>query len=449
MKKAQEAPSTERTAAAGRLLPLKLSAAFVVGALVGATALVHPAYAQDAEPIRIGASLPLTGNFSVSGEKHEQGYQLCVDLINQAGGVLGRKVELIISDNRSDTETAINQYERLINVEDADIVFGTFSSKLTFPVSSVVERYGMVHPVPAGGALRIWEQGLKHAFYFQQNAAELVGTGLRGVLRDLVDEAGRPKTAALVHADDFFANGIAAGFLGGKVEEPGKGVIADLAPGYLAELGIDVVMEERWPEEGFSDWLNLANSIKQANPDLVIGLTASAEEAVQLSRALQTLKVNPGVLYLSQGTQAEFLEGMGEASEGVIVHTSWHPEVPFKGELAGEPFSNQDFIAAFEDAYNYTPDEDSAIPFALCQGVEQAIRGTETTDNLKLSEWLHQRTPEEPIRTVLGPFSWDERGLPKDRTFLMAQWQDGELRFIYPTNEFEGVAELEFPKPEW
>ena len=53
------------------------------------------------------------------------------------------------------------------------------------------------------------------------------------------------------------------------------------------------------------------------------------------------------------------------------------------------------------------------------------------------------------MKTVLGPFSWDERGLPIDRPFLEAQWQGGELKFVFPTNEFEGVADLLNPKPAW
>lgn len=401
------------------------------------------------EPIKIGSSLPLTGNFSVSGAKHQQGFELCVELLNAKGGVLGRQIELIISDNRSDTETAISQYERLINVDKADVVFGTFSSKLTFPISAVMEKYNMIHPVPAGGALRIWSRGLKHAFYFQQNAAELVGSSLTELIAERIPADQRPKTVAIVNSDDFFANGIAAGMLGGKVENPGGGVVADLAPGYLKAAGLEVVFEEHWPEEGFSDWLNLANSIKRANADLVIGLTASAEEAVQLTKALQTVKAQPRMLYLSQGTQAEFHESLGDAANGVIMHTSWHPEVPFEGVLAGEPFSNTDFQKAFQAKFNVAPDEDSAIPFAVCQGVEQAIRGANTTDNLKLSEWLHARTKENPVKTVLGPFAWDERGLPISRPFLEAQWQDGKLNFVFPTNEFQGVAALTYPKPEW
>lgn len=418
-----------------------LFAAAALGMLAG------PALAAD--PIKIGASLPLTGNFSVSGEKHEQGYQLCVDLINARGGVLGRNFDLIISDNRSDTETTINQYERLINVDKAEIMFGTFSSKLTFPISSVLEKYGMVHPVPAGGALRIWTQGYKNMFYFQQNAAELIGSSLQNALGDLVAADQRPKKAALVHADDFFANAIANGFLGGEVKNPAGKVVASLAPGYLKSMGVELVYQETWPEEGFSDWLNLANSIKRSGADMVIGLTASAEEAVQLTRALSTVKAQLKILYLSQGTQAEFLEGVGKAAEGIVMHTSWHEAAPFEGSLGGKPYSNQDFQADFKAKYGIAPDEDSAIPFAVCQGVEQAIRATGTTDNAKLSQWMHARTKADPIRTVLGPFAWDERGLPLNRPFLMAQWQKGKLEFIYPTDEFKGVAKVVYPKPEW
>ena len=102
------------------------------GALTTAAAALSLVAADAAAEIKIGASLPLTGAFSIAGSKHEQGYQLCVDLINERGGILGEQVELILSDNRSDPATAINQYERFINVDGVDAVFGTFSSRLSF-----------------------------------------------------------------------------------------------------------------------------------------------------------------------------------------------------------------------------------------------------------------------------------------------------------------------------
>ena len=417
---------------------------------VAAVAALVAGGAIAAEPLRIGASLPLTGNFSVSGEKHRQGYELCVNLINARGGVLGRQIELIVSDNRSDVATAINQYERFLNVDGVEAVYGTFSSKLSFPVASVLSKNGMVHPLPAGGALRIYTQGHDNIFYFQPNAAEYVGASLKGLIEDRIPEGERPVSAAVIHADDFFANGVAAGLLGQPVTDPANGsIVADLAPGYLAELGIEPVFVEKWPEEGFNDWLNLANSVKRSGAELVIGLTASAEEAVQLTRALRTVRAEPKMVYFSQGTQAEFAEGVGTAGETVLVHTSWHKDAPFQGELAGQPFSNADFVSAFEAAYGMTPDEDSAIPFAVCQGIEQAMRGVGSTDNAAMGAWLHARTREEPVRTVLGRFSWDARGLPDDKPFLMTQWQGGQLRFVYPTDEFEGVADVAYPKSGW
>lgn len=402
----------------------------------------------DSDAIVIGASLPMTGGFSVNGVKHKEGYELCVDMINERGGLLDRPVEIIINDNRSDTEAAISQYERLINVDGVDAILGTFSSRLTFPVSAISEQYGMVMPIPAGGALRIYEQGYKNLFYFQVAPAEFVGDTPIGMLQNLVAD-DLPATAAVVRADDFFANGIAAGLLGQEVKNPAGEVVVDLAPGLLADAGIEVVYDEQWPEEGFSDWLNLANSIKTSGAELVIGLTASPEEAVQLVRGLQTVGHQPKAIYLSQGTQGEFLEGVGDAANGTMIHAAWHPEATWVGELGGEPFTNQDFIAAYQAKHSSEPDEDVAIPFAVCQGIEQAIRGAGTTDNAALSEWLHARTAEEPVKTITGPFNWDDRGLPVGKAFLMTQWQDGELKFVYPLDEFDGVSDLLHPKPEW
>ncbi|PKQ05632.1 MAG: branched-chain amino acid ABC transporter substrate-binding protein [Alphaproteobacteria bacterium HGW-Alphaproteobacteria-11] len=420
----------------------------IVIAVTAAMALAAPALAQD---LKIGASLPMTGNFSVSGEKHQQGYALCANLLNADGGLLGRKIDLVVSDNRSDNATAISQYERFINVNAVEAVFGTFSSRLTFPVASILSRYGMVHPIPAGGALRIYTQGYEGLYYLQPNAAEYVGSSLRDMIRDRIAAADAPKTAVIVWADDFFANAVAAGFLGKQVMDPANGsLVADLAPGYLADSGIEVLMQQQWPEEGFNDWLNLANSIKNTKAELIIGLTASAEEASQLTRALQTVRADPKMVYLSQGTQSEYYEAVGNASNGVLVHTSWHPNAPFVGVLGSKPFSNADFIAAFQAEYGFTPDEDSAIPFAVCQTIAQAIEATGSTDNAKLDAWLGARTAAEPVKTILGDFVWDERGLPIGKPFLMAQWQNnGELNFVYPTNAFPGTADLVYPKNGW
>jgi len=402
-----------------------------------------------ANTIKIGASMPLTGMFAVPGSKHLEGYKMCVDMINQNGGWLGKKVILLGIDNRSDTETAISQYERFINVDKVDLVFGTFSSKLTFPTSTILAKYNYTLPIPSGGALRIYRRGFKNLFYFQSNPAEYYGKQLLGVVQERASAGDQPTSVALVHADDFFANSIANGLLGNKVKLPGSGkLVEDMAPGYIAQAGMKLVYHEQWPEEGFSDWLTLANSIKNSGAEMVIGMMASPEEAVQLTRALKTVRHNPKHLMLTQGTQSEFLEGLGDATEGIMIYSAWHKDAPFEGTLAGKRMNNSDFVAKYKAMNGKLPDEDVAITFALCQGIDQAVNATRTVDNDRIMAWLHTRSSRNPVKTILGDYYWDATGLPINKQALIVQWQGRELKFIYPTNEFQ-ASPIVSPKPAW
>ncbi|MEX2623549.1 MAG: ABC transporter substrate-binding protein [Acidimicrobiia bacterium] len=408
------------------------------------------------EPIRIATSLPLTGEFSVPAIKHRDGFQLCVNLINDRGGMLDRPVELIVEDSRSDETTAINQYERFITTGAADVLFGTFSSALTFGTSAVAEQNDWVYPVPSGGAGRIWERGFQNLFYFQQGTAEVIGASPIRALehyRDtgLIPEADFPQTAALINADDFFAIAIAAGLAGDMVELPGTDplVTLDLSPGWLAEADIEPVVQQSWPTGEFGDWINLANTVQAADADIVFVGTASVEEAVEVVTAFQTIGYQPKLLYMSQGAQSEFRDdpNIGDAANGIIIHTSWHAAANFESTLAGEPYGNFDFIADFEAVHGRPPDEDEAIPFAVCQGMEQAILATGGTDQAALREFFATRTADDPVQTVLGEFRWNEKGLPIERSHILVQWQDGELQAIFPA--VEGTVDMIYPKPEW
>jgi branched-chain amino acid transport system substrate-binding protein len=413
----------------------------VAGSALLATSMLGAAPVL-ADPVKIGASLPMTGGLAINGQKHKAGYELCIDLINQAGGLLGEPVEIVISDNQSSNETAQAQFERLINEDDVDVLFGTFSSRLTFPTTSIAEQNKMVYPIPSGVALQIYERGYRYIFNFQPNAAEYVGQSYLGLMQDLVDPAEMPQKAAVVYADDFYANAVVAGLTGKKQTIAGTDKEIDLSPGALAEAGIEVVLEQQWPEEGFADWITLANTIKGSGADMVVGYTASPDEAIQLIRALQTVAFEPKSVILGQGTQMEFAEQVGDAAEGIMIHSAWHPAVEWEGELAGKPFTNQDFVQAWNERFGRVPDEDEAIPFATCQGMDQAIRATGSTDNDVLRDWLAARTAEEPVRTILGDFYWDERGLPLGKPFLITQWQDQELKFVYPVDQFPGTSPL-------
>ena len=98
--------------------------AFIAGVIIVAPSIVLVAVAQAQSPIRIGASLSQTGASAAPGQPQLRGYQLCVKQQNDKGGVLGRKLELVVYDNGSDPATAVRLYEKLITQDKVDLVLG-------------------------------------------------------------------------------------------------------------------------------------------------------------------------------------------------------------------------------------------------------------------------------------------------------------------------------------
>ncbi|WP_342643757.1 substrate-binding protein [Rhodoligotrophos ferricapiens] len=99
---------------------------------LAATTIAAPAIftrpLRAADPIRIGVISPLTGAWTVYGKAHSAGFQLAVDEINQAGGVLGRQIEVVLADSKTEPRIVVEQANRLIRQERVDFLAGTFSS---------------------------------------------------------------------------------------------------------------------------------------------------------------------------------------------------------------------------------------------------------------------------------------------------------------------------------
>src|SRR6266511_3002543 len=90
----------------------------LVLAIVGTTFLAGRGFAQG--PIKIGASLSLTGTYAAPGQNQQRGYQLCAKHVNEKGGVLGRKIEFVFYDDQSQPATGVRLYEKLITQDKVD-----------------------------------------------------------------------------------------------------------------------------------------------------------------------------------------------------------------------------------------------------------------------------------------------------------------------------------------
>lgn len=101
------------------------------GAALAGVSLAAPGIirrASAADPIRVGLISPLTGAWTVYGKAHSAGFELAVDEINAAGGVLGRQIEIVVGDSKTEPRIVVEQANRLIRQEQVDFLAGTFSS---------------------------------------------------------------------------------------------------------------------------------------------------------------------------------------------------------------------------------------------------------------------------------------------------------------------------------
>src|SRR5487761_490292 len=103
-------------------------------------------------PVVVGTSLSLTGDFSADGQAFQRGYNLWVQDINKAGGLLGHKVQLKVVNDNSDPGTVTTNYTQLIGSDHVNFTVGPFSSLLTAPAAQVAARYHYAFIEGAGGA---------------------------------------------------------------------------------------------------------------------------------------------------------------------------------------------------------------------------------------------------------------------------------------------------------
>lgn len=373
----------------------------------------------EAAPITIGASLPLTGRFSEPGTAAGRGYEVWVAMINEAGGLLGRPVELSVLDNASDQDTAVTDYEKLITVDQVDLVVGPFSSFLVIPTSEVAARYGYAFVEPAGGAPDVFNRGLTNLFFAQPargaQQADPFAEYVLGLPEDI-----RPATFAVVSQDDPFTLGV--------MER-----LKDL----LTEGGLELVFDEIYAPET-TDFSALAIQVADLDPDLIVGGTV-LEDSIGQIRAYQEAGYQPRGAFFTTGPSlpGPFREALGSATEGVFASISWFPD-------AAE-HQNAEFVAKYIEMFGGTAGdipEDAANAFTVGQVLQQAVENIQSVDNAALIEELHRAE----FQTVVGPLSFDEVGAPQG-SFMILQWSGDTFVIVGPPGRVQ--ADPVWPKPEW
>jgi len=385
----------------------RLVSAVLASLMLASTA--PPATAQD--PIKIGASMSVTGSYAKPGTYQKEGYDVCIDELNAKGGLLGRKVELVIYDDQSMPATAVKLYEKLITEDKVDAVMGPYSSAVSEAVANVTEKYKKVMVAPLAATTSIFKKGRKYIF--------MVITPAENYLDGLIDMAAKRglKTVAIINEDTLFPKASATG-----TAEAAK------------KRGMQVVLQEAYPK-GNTDFSALLVKIKAANPD-VIAAGTYFDDAVAITRQMKELNVNPKMFGLTVGGDLpEFYDLLKQNAEYVYGSTQWDESLPYPGQ--------KEFLAAYKKKFKHEPSYHAAAGYAGCLIYAEAVKKAGTLDADKVREQLLKLE----TRTAFGEYKVDADGFQIAHKMVMLQWQDGKRLVVWPDDLAN--AKPRYPTPPW
>jgi len=382
--------------------------------LVGAAAAVALFGISEAEaqaPIKIGASLSLTGTYAKPGTYQKEGYEVCADELNAKGGLLGRKVEFVMYDDQSSTQTAQRLYEKLITEDKVEAVMGPYSSGITESVAGISEKYKKVMVSPLAATTSIFRQGRKYIF--------MVISPAEFYLEGLVDMGAKRglKTIAIINEDTLFPKATVVG-----TEELAK------------KRGLQVVLREAYPK-GNTDFSALLVKIKAVNPDIIAAATYF-DDAVAITRQMKELNVNPKMFGVTVGGDIpEFYTLLKQNAEYVYGSTQWDEVLPYPGQ--------KEFLSAYQKRFKHEPSYHAAAGYAGCLIYAEGVKRAKGLDaDLVRAELLKLK-----IRTAFGDYAVDQDGFQTAHKMVMIQWQDGKRVVVWPDDLASG--KLRFPTPPW
>jgi len=362
-------------------------------------------------PVLIGGTMSLTGKFAVIGKMQERGFRLWEAEINQKGGLLGRPVKLIITDDASDPKKVSDAYTDFFKHKKVDLHFGPYSSELTLLVADLAEKYQYPFVVSGAASEKIWETPRRYAI-------GLYSTTDRYFIGFLeLCAINKKKTVSITGFPDPFSLYVAKG-----------------AKKWAEKFGVKIVRYSILEGMDEKDFNAEVAGISSAKPDVVI-VTGYLKETIGIRKALDRANLKNFVFAGSVGpAMQDYLKALGPLSEWDFGASQWEPDerIPYPG--------SRTFLQSYRKAYGEDPSYHAAAAFASMKLMEEAINKTGSLDREKIRQFLV--TGEH--RTLLGPFKLRKDGTQIGHKSIIIQWQRGKKEIVWPENM--RTAQPVFPK---
>jgi len=365
--------------------------------------------ARAQQPIRVGFSIAQTGPISGGGRAALVALRMWADDVNGRGGLLGRKVELVVYDDQGSPSTTPGIYAKLIDIDKVDLLIAPYGSVSTAPVLPLANQRKLL--LMGNFSFQV-NARIQHDMWFNNAPWNDASSWSEGFFK--VGQAQGARTIAFLAADNEFAQNLAGG-----------------ARELAKQAGLRTVYDQNYPPSTV-DFSSMVRGIRAARPEMAFVASYPADSAAVV-RSVREIGVGDTVKIFGGGMvglqYTPIMQSLGSALNGILNYNTYVPGAKYEGiDDFLQRYSKRAAEAKVDPlGYYLTP-----FTYAIGQLLEQAANATGTLDHPRLAQYL--RTNE--MKTIVGPVRYRKDG----------EWANPRII----TTQFQGVKDKDieqFKKP--
>jgi len=384
--------------------------------------------AWSKDVIKIGLTISTTGTYTFASAQGFKGAQIWADQVNKRGGIpVGTKklpVKLIYYDDRSDKETVVRLYEKLINEDKVDICFAPFGSTLTGAAAAITEKYKKMLIIWSAASDTIYAQGYKYIVSATETPVSLMP-------KPEIDHMATLgiKKLAIIYVDEPFPAGL-----------------AKYAKELAEKIGMGVTIYEKY-SRGTKDFTILLQKVKRSRPDAFYASAYMDEQMMIIRQMKEAIMMYPYVYMVYSGMPQ--WRDLGDDGLYIFGHTLYHKKLNWKVNAG---MSREEFEKVFDKKFpkaENPPDFQTSLAYGAGVILEEMIKKAGSLDAPAIKKAALDLSNK--ITVMTGPYEIDETGKQLLMPFIVTQVQREKEGYkwvlLYPEEVATGSAL--YPIPQW
>lgn len=339
--------------------------------------------------IKIGVTLPLTGDVASYGISAKNGIELCANQINKEGGIKGKKLEMIYQDDKGESSEAAKIMNSFVSINDVVAVIGSAGSSVTLAITPIANKNHIVLISPISSSKKLTTEG--GPYFFRTCPSD---DQQAKILAEWINKEGY-KSVGILYTNNDWGSSLAADF-----------------KSYFEKLGGKIVTYEA-SNEGAKDFRTQLLKIKKQKPDAIFSPTYPKEGGLVVRQAKE-LGIKVQLFGADNWEAPEFINIAGNAANGVL----------FTAPSAYKGKEYLDFENKYKIRYDTIPNVFSAYAYDALEALVLAIKNSKTINKVEIERNLK----DVKFQGVSNFIEFDNNGNLKTNSFSKNEIINGKIQ---------------------